>query len=60
MKTVNVKVNEAHLSGYETFGHVAERLPRLIEAVDRPKRLHSALGYRSPNEFENQLVQQAA
>ena len=58
MKTL--KVEEVYIGGDEAFGDVAERLPRFIEEVDNTKRLHSALGYRSPSEFESQLVQQAA
>ncbi|MFT4183153.1 MAG: hypothetical protein QM636_14690 [Rhizobium sp.] len=56
MMTVEVRTSKEKL----TFADVAERLPTFIERVYNSRRLHSALGYRSPEEFENQLAQQAA
>lgn len=55
-----LKVEEVYLAAYEGFADVAARLPVFIEDVYNAKRMHSALDYLSPDQFERNLAQQAA
>jgi putative transposase len=51
-----LKHEEVNLCQYETYQDVVTRLPYFLEDVYNHKRLHSALGYRSPDEFEEELL----
>jgi transposase InsO family protein len=53
-----LKHEEVNLCQYETYQNVVTRLPYFIEDVYNDKRLHSALGYRPPHEFEEALLNQ--
>ena len=47
-----LKYEEVHLANYEIYDDVIQRIPRFIEEVYNNKRLHSALGYLAPMEYE--------
>lgn len=51
MKTL--KVEAVYPMAFESFDDVADHLPRFIEDVYNRRRLHSALGYQSPVQFED-------
>jgi putative transposase len=53
-----LKHEEVNLCQYETYQDVITRLPYFLEDVYNHKRLHSALGYRPPDEFEEVLLNQ--
>ena len=51
-----LKYEEVHLFEYQNFAEARGRIGQFIEEVYNEKRLHSALGYRPPAEFERLLM----
>jgi transposase InsO family protein len=50
-----LKYEEIYMNDYDTFAEVHRSMEHFIEAVYNQKRLHSALGYVPPAEFEASL-----
>jgi putative transposase len=49
-----LKCEDVYLNEYETFEQALKNIEKFIEDVYNEKRMHSALGYISPAEFEGQ------
>lgn len=49
-----LKREEIYANEYENLEHLRSNIEEFIERYYNQKRLHSALGYRSPDEFEQQ------
>jgi putative transposase len=52
MKTL--KREEIYANRYQDLGHMRVNIEEFIEQYYNRQRLHSALGYRPPEEFEQQ------
>jgi putative transposase len=52
MKTL--KYEEIYALDYETLSDIKHRLPRFLDEVYNRRRIHSALNYLTPEEFELQ------
>ena len=51
-----MKKEEVYFKDYKTMSDVINNLPRFIDEVYNTKRLHSSLGYKTPEEFETEVL----
>ena len=50
-----LKYEEVYLKEYESFSDAQSNINQFIKEVYNKKRLHSSLGYKSPDDFEKEL-----
>jgi len=55
-----LKQEEINGSSYRNYDHLVQSIAGFIENVYNHRRLHSALGYQSPNEYEEALLKAKA
>jgi putative transposase len=51
-----LKREEVYARNYETMKDVIKNLPRFIEELYNEKRLHSSLGYKTPSQYEKEVM----
>ena len=51
-----LKNEEVYINEYQTFEEAYQNIKAFIEDVYNEKRLHSSIGYRPPNEFEQEVL----
>jgi len=51
-----LKKEEVYFKNYRTINDVIKNVPKFIDEVYNKKRLHSALGYMSPEEYECKIL----
>jgi transposase InsO family protein len=52
-----IKEEEVHLSEYQSFEDAYRQIGRFLDDVYSHKRIHSALGYLTPAEFQQQWIE---
>jgi transposase InsO family protein len=55
-----LKSEQVYREEYRTFEHARRDISRFIDSIYNRRRLHSALGYQSPVEFEKTLHQEVS
>lgn len=51
-----MKKEEVYFKDYKTMNDVIKNLPRFIDEIYNKKRLHSSLGYKTPEAFEMEVL----
>ena len=51
-----LKKEEVYFKKYQNIKDVLKSLPKFIDEVYNKKRLHSSLGYLSPEEYERKIL----